>query len=70
MEQKEESRISCKRNTAVDNGGGLIWLLGVIGAATYYIQQAESFGAGAYGVLKALVWPAIVVYKLLQFLGM
>lgn len=45
--------------------GGMIWLLGFIGAAVYYIQQADGFWMGALGVLKALVWPAFLVYRLL-----
>lgn len=44
--------------------------LGFIGAAVYYIQHASTFGAGVVGILKALVWPAFLVYKLLQFLHM
>ena len=52
--------------TRGNDGGGFIWCLGVVGAAVYYIQQADTFGQGALGLLKALVWPAIVVYKLLQ----
>lgn len=42
--------------------------LGFLGALVYYIQHAESFWLGALGVLKALVWPAFVVYKVLEFL--
>lgn len=53
-------------STRGNDGGGLIWILGVIGAAVYYIQRADGFGQGAIGILKALVWPAILVYKLLQ----
>lgn len=44
--------------------------LGFIGAAVYYIQHAESFGMGLLGLLKALVWPAFLVYRLLDFLNM
>lgn len=51
-------------NTSPDT----IYGLAVIGAATYYIQHATSFGAGVYGILKALVWPAILIYKLLGYL--
>jgi len=43
--------------------------LGLIGAAIYFIQQATTFWGGVLGFLKALVWPAFLVYKLLQFLG-
>ncbi len=41
-----------------------------IGAAVYYIQQAASFWEGVLGVLKALVWPAMLVYKALEFFKM
>lgn len=43
--------------------------LGVIGAATYYILQATGFWMGTLGVLKALVWPAFLVYEVLKFVG-
>lgn len=45
---------------------GAILGLGFIGAAVYYIQHADGFWAGAVGLLKALVWPAFLVYKLLS----
>jgi hypothetical protein len=44
---------------------GIIYFLGVIGAAVYYIQHATGFWMGVLGILKALVWPAMLVYKLL-----
>jgi len=55
---------------AAHAGGGAMYGLGLIGAAVYYIQQADTFSAGAIGLLKALVWPALFVYKLFGFLGM
>jgi hypothetical protein len=45
---------------------GGIYFLGFIGAAVYYIQQSTGFWNGVVGVLKALVWPAFLVYKLLH----
>ena len=51
-------------------GSGAGYCLGVIGAAVYYIQLAPTFWAGVIGVLKALVWPAFLVYHLLGYLGM
>lgn len=54
-------------------GGGIgsgAYGLGVIGAAIYYIQYAETFWMGIGGILKALVWPATVVYNILKFLHM
>ena len=47
--------------------GGGAYFLGFIGAAVYYISTASSFGAGVVGVLKALVWPAFLVYEALKF---
>jgi hypothetical protein len=43
---------------------GGIYFLGFIGAAVYYIQQSATFWQGVVGFLKALVWPAFLVYKL------
>lgn len=54
----------------VNNGGGAVYGLGLIGALVYYIQQASTFWEGVIGVLKALVWPAFLVYSLLDFLNM
>lgn len=45
--------------------GGAVYGVGFIGALVYYIQTATGFWNGALGVLKALVWPAMLVYKLL-----
>ncbi len=52
------------------HGNGAVYGLGFIGAAVYFIQQAPSFWAGVLGFLKAIVWPALVVYKLMGFLKM
>jgi len=56
----------------VCHGGcsGAVYGLGFIGAAVYYIYNATGFWNGVLGFLKALVWPAFLVYELLKFLGM
>ncbi|MFZ4618302.1 MAG: hypothetical protein ACOYM2_19200 [Rectinemataceae bacterium] len=51
--------------SATASSGGL-YGLGMIGAAIYYIGTATSFWMGVLGFLKALVWPAFLVYKLLE----
>jgi len=48
---------------------GALYGLGLIGAAVYFISQATSFWTGVIGVIKALVWPAILVYEALKNLG-
>ena len=57
------------KNTNAGVGGG-VYGLAFIGALVYYIGHAATFGAGVFGFLKALVWPALLVYKLLEFLHM
>lgn len=49
-------------------GGEAVYGLGFIGAVIYFVGQAQTFGQGILGFLKAIVWPAMVVYKLLGFL--
>lgn len=49
--------------------GNGIYGLGFIGALVYYISTAGSFGIGVIGFFKALVWPAILAYELLHYVG-
>ena len=46
-----------------------VYGLGLIGAAIYYISHAASFWPGVLGFLKALVWPAFLVYEALKSLN-
>lgn len=48
---------------------GAIYGLGLIGAAIYFIAQATSFWAGVLGFLKAIIWPAIMVYELFKHMA-
>ncbi len=50
-------------------GGGFVWFLGFIGAAVFYIQQSHGFWGGVVGFLKALVWPAFLVYDAFKALA-
>ncbi|MFC1728525.1 hypothetical protein ACFLZ7_03615 [Nanoarchaeota archaeon] len=45
------------------------YCLGFLGAAVYYISTAAGFWAGVLGVLKALVWPAFLVFEVLKFIA-
>jgi hypothetical protein len=45
-----------------------VYGLGFIGAAVYFIGHADSFGIGVLGFLKAIVWPAFLVYQAFEFL--
>jgi hypothetical protein len=51
-------------------GNGMVYCLGVIGAAIYYFQHSVVTMDYVYGALKALVWPAYLIYKLFTMIGM
>ena len=65
-EMKKEKAGSCGMKGGC---GGCGYFLGFLGAAIYYISYADSFWMGVLGVLKALVWPAFLVFALLKFVG-
>ncbi|MFA5856293.1 MAG: hypothetical protein WC867_02980 [Candidatus Pacearchaeota archaeon] len=50
--------------------GGALYGLGFVGALIYYISTAPTFWMGVLGVLKAIVWPAMLVYGLMKQFGM
>lgn len=49
-----------------DGPMGATVFLSFIGAAVYFVNQVDGFGNILLAVLKAAVWPAIVVYNILQ----
>ena len=49
--------------------GNAVYGLGFIGALIYYISTATGFWIGVLGILKAIVWPAFLVYEALKALG-
>jgi hypothetical protein len=68
MARKSENGKSC-RSGCGKGCCGAGYGLGFIGAVIYYISTATSFWMGVLGVLKAIVWPAFLVYEALKFLG-
>lgn len=57
-------KVNTKRRVHHHNHGGqAVYCLGFIGAAVFFIGKASTFGAGVIGFLKALVWPAFLVYE-------
>ncbi len=56
----------------MNNNGmfGGIYGMAFLGAAVYYLQNATSFWIGVVGLFKALFWPAVLMYKVLELLKM
>ncbi|MFD0862102.1 hypothetical protein ACFQ1M_07770 [Sungkyunkwania multivorans] len=52
-----------------NSSSNAVYGLGFIGAAIYYISTATSFWMGVLGFLKAIVWPAFIVYEALTYLN-
>ena len=44
-----------------------VYGLGLIGALVYYIGHASTFWLGVLGFLKAILWPALLVYEALKY---
>lgn len=58
------------KNLKSSGSASAVYGLGLIGAAVYFISQASTFLGGVIGFLKALVWPAFLVYEALKYLGL
>ena len=50
-------------------GRGGFYFLGFIGAAIYFVSEASSFWYALLGIVKAVFWPAFLIYGLLKYLG-
>lgn len=58
-----------RQNTVRTGSGGAVYGLGLIGAVVYFWQQADDFVEYVIAVLKALVWPAFLVYEAFRTLA-
>ena len=65
-EQKRPKTKVVYRNGA----SGAVYGFGLIGAWVYYLTHAATFWLGVLGILKGIVWPAMLVYEALKYLGM
>lgn len=66
-EEKYERRIYRRHNRTMMGGG---YGIAFLGAAVYFVQHADGFWMGVLGILKAMIWPAILIYKIFTILGM
>ncbi len=58
------------RGIVRDGHWGFVFLLAYVGAAIYFISTSDgSFLQVVFGLLKAIVWPAYVMFHVLQGLG-
>lgn len=63
--------VGCMDNKNKMQSSGMLggaYFVTIVGAAVYFLQSAASFWGGVLAILKALVWPAFVIYKVLEML--
>lgn len=53
------------KNKQGGGDAGAVYGLGMIGAAIFYLQHATNFMDGLLGLVKAIFWPALLVYTVL-----
>lgn len=64
MAKSEKNFIKISKN---ESPKGFVLFMGYIGAAVYFVNQVDGFWNVIAALLKAAVWPAILVYNTLQF---
>ena len=57
------------KKSGSQHSGNAVYGLGFIGAAIYFISTSSGFWMGVVGFLKAIVWPAFLIYEVLSHLG-
>jgi len=65
IKKKIKKNIGNNKNFTVKTSGS-IYFVGGVGAAIYYLSTATDFWMGVLGLLKAVVWPAFLVYAALK----
>ncbi len=65
-----KSTSNSKNKNYVKNGGSSgLWFLGFVGTLVYFIHfHSGSLGLVLLAIIKAIFWPAFLVYYLLQFM--
>jgi len=74
MNEVKEFNVNIPKKAVVINkysehSSGWIYFLGIIGSIVFFWQDVTSFWTGVLAILKALVWPAFLVYEVFKFLG-
>ena len=72
VDDKESSAHEDRRRNGMRAGGSpsIVYGMALVGALVYHVQHTTSFWSVVLGILKAIVWPALLIYKLLEFLNM
>jgi hypothetical protein len=64
------SRGHMMKHMCCHGSGGALYGLGFLGALVYYLTTATSLWTGFLGIIKAILWPAFLVFGAMKYLGM
>jgi len=65
--KNNKEKCSCDIGSRV---GSSVYGFGFVGSIIYFLSTATGFWNGILGILKSIIWPAIIVYELLKYLGL
>lgn len=67
-----DSCCGCKKpsNSSTNSSAGAVYGIGVIGAIVYFFQNSSGLSDYLVSILKALIWPGMLVYKALELLSL
>jgi len=51
------------------NAGGAVYGIGFAGALIYFLQHATTLWEGVLGIVKAVLWPGFLIYRVLELLN-
>lgn len=70
-EKVDSKKCDCGCHCGKSSGSnGAIYGLSVIGALFYFLGKATGFSMVMVGIGKSIFWPAVLMFKLLTYLGM
>ncbi len=66
MAKSEKNFMKIAKN---DGQMGFVLFMTWVGAAVYFVQQSEGFWGFIVALLKACVWPAYLIHRAFESLG-
>ena len=66
MTTQEQQKTTTSGSNSVNGGADVLFGIGMIGAWVYYFKRATTTQERIRAFLKGLVWPAFLVYGLLE----
>lgn len=67
---EDKDKFYGKKMMCGDGASNAVYGLGFVGALVYFLQHATTLWDGVIGIFKAIIWPAIIIYKWLEFFKM